>query len=149
MRDRGGAVRERRHEENMTEFQRERWLRVVLWATALHSCLTGLVLIAQPPALLQWGGFAPVHEHFFPAQGGVFHVLMAVLYAATAARRQLRDVFVGFIVLIKGTAAVFLLGYFFLVDPVWLLLLSGVTDGGVAVLLLLLRPDRKSAEELR
>jgi hypothetical protein len=112
-----------------------RWLPIVLWVTALHSFFTGAMLVLQPAALLRWSGFTLPVEAFFPAQGGVFHILMAVLYGAAARRRSLRVSVSGFIVFVKGSAAVFLLAYYLFVSPIWLVLLSGIGDGFIAIVL--------------
>jgi hypothetical protein len=33
---------------------------------------------------MEWSGFRSEYEPFFPAQGGVFHLLMAVVYVMGA-----------------------------------------------------------------
>lgn len=123
-------------------------LDLVLYGIALHSFLTGLGLMLQPDALIAFGGWKPIHEAFFPAQGGVFHMLMAVLYARAAGRQDLRPALLPFILLVKYSAAVFLLGYYVFVHPVWLVLLSGLFDGAMAVTLTLLlrRPVSRELE---
>lgn len=114
-------------------------LKLVLYGIALHSLLTGIVLFLQPGSFIAWGGWAEVSEPFFPAQGGVFHILMALLYAKAARPDQERLWILPFIVIVKITAAVFLLGYYFLVHPIWVVLVSGVLDGAMAITLAALR----------
>ncbi|MDT8322877.1 MAG: hypothetical protein RRA94_02110 [Bacteroidota bacterium] len=119
----------------MTEADRVRLLVIILWMTAAHSFFTGVMLFLQPAAVLRWTGFAPVGEAFFPAQGGVFHVLMSVLYAAAALRRTVWRLAAAFIIFVKASAALFLIAYYVFASPVWLILLSGVADGMIAVIL--------------
>lgn len=136
-----GCRRRRWSQEEVTVQSRTRWLIPVLWGTALHSFLTGVLLLLQPAVLLRWGGFTLPVETFFPAQGGVFHILMAALYAAAAVRRPLWMAASGFIVFVKASAAVFLLTYYIFVSPIWLVLLSGMVDGGMASLLAFLKRE--------
>lgn len=53
-------------------------LQALLWLVALHSLAVGVGLLLQPADLLARAGYAPVGEPYFPSQGGVFHVVMAV-----------------------------------------------------------------------
>jgi hypothetical protein len=110
----------------------------LLWCTALHSLATGIGLLLQPTALLTWGGWGRIAEPFFAAQGGVFHVLMSVLYVFAAWRGREQRALLVYIVFVKITAALFLLLYYFLVTPIWLVLVSGVIDGAIGVALLVL-----------
>jgi len=119
--------------------RRPQLLQLVLYGIALHSFLTGIGLLLQPDFLIAWGGWAEVTEPFFPAQGGIFHILMALLYAKAARPGPERQWLLSFIVIVKITAAVFLLGYFFLVHPIWVVLVSGVLDGAMALTLVALR----------
>jgi hypothetical protein len=116
-----------------------RLLPIVLYLIALHSLLTGVGLILQPDFLLQWGGWGDVAQTFFPAQGGVFHILMGLLYALAARRERDRIVLLPYIIIVKFSAAAFLLLYFAFVEAIWLVLASGAGDAAMAVLLLLLK----------
>lgn len=125
-----------------------RLLSIVLYLIALHSLLTGIGLILQPDFLLRWGGWGDVAQTFFPAQGGVFHLLMALLYAQAARRERDRSVLLPFIIIVKFSAATFLLLYVALFEMIWLVLLSGAGDAVMAVLLLLLVRKHKGNEKL-
>ena len=115
---------------------RER-LRLLLWLVALHSAGVGLGLILHPAGLLAFMGFAPVSEPFFPVQGGVFHVVVAVGYAMAAhAPRRHRSLIV-FAVVVKILATVFLLLYWLLIARLWSVLASGAVDGLMALLIAL------------
>lgn len=87
-------------------------LSLVLWAIALHSFLVGLGLIMQPPVIMKLFGFKSCGEHFFPAQGGVFHIVMAFAYAMAAGNLQKNRALVIFSIGVKAAATVFLLIYF-------------------------------------
>ena len=57
-----------------------KFLSMVLWLVTIHSITIGMALITQPAFLMEWSGFRSDEDPFFPAQGGVFHLLMAVAY---------------------------------------------------------------------
>ncbi len=113
-------------------------LRVLLYLIALHSFFTGVGLVLQPEELIHWGGWGDIAQPFFAAQGGVFHILMAMLYVVAARRDEARTVLVPYIVFVKIAAAVFLLIYFLCVQPIWLVLVSGFADGIMGAALLVL-----------
>ena len=104
-------------------------LSSVLWLVAFHSLVMGLILIAQPTAFMQFVGFSPDCEHFFSAQGGVFHLLMFVLYSLGALHIERYYYFIVFSIFIKAAATFFLLIYCFTVEFKWVILLSGIADG--------------------
>ena len=104
-------------------------LSSVLWLVAFHSLAISLILITQPPAFMQFVGFGPDCEHFFPAQGGVFHILMFVLYSLGAIHIEKYYYFIVFSIFIKAAATFFLLIYCFTVEFKWVILLSGIADG--------------------
>ncbi len=112
---------------------------VVLFGVALHSLLTGLVLIVQPDAFMRWAGWGVARPSFFAAQGGVFHVLAVALYLRAARRVPERRVLVPYVVFVKTSAAVFLISYYLCVQALPLILAAGLFDGSVAVVLTVLR----------
>jgi hypothetical protein len=118
-------------------WERPGLLQLALYAIALHSFLTGVGLLLQPAGLIAWGGWPEITDPFFPAQGGVFHVLMALLYALAARRAEALRLLLPFIVTVKFAAAVFLVGYYLCIQPVWLVLASGLLDGAMGAALLL------------
>ena len=113
---------------------RER-LRVLLALVAAPSVGVGLGLILQPPSLLAFMGFAPVSEPFFPAQGGVFHLVVAVGYTLAAFRPGRHRSLVDFALVVKVLATVFLLLYWLMIARVWAVLASGLSDGIMALLI--------------
>ncbi|MBK7702241.1 MAG: hypothetical protein IPI34_04755 [bacterium] len=112
---------------------------LVLYGIALHSLLTGIVLIVQPDAFMLWAGWGAPRPSFFAAQGGVFHVLMVALYLRAARRSRDRDALIPYILFVKTTAAAFLLSYYLFVEGTPLILAAGLFDGSVAVLLAAMR----------
>jgi CBS domain containing-hemolysin-like protein len=107
----------------------DKLLSAVLWLVAFHSLVIGLILIAQPAGLMQLAGFGADHERFFPAQGGVFHLLMFVVYSIGAIRIEKYYYFIVFSIFVKAAATFFLLTYCFAAEFKWVILLSGIADG--------------------
>jgi hypothetical protein len=119
----------------------EKVLSTILWVVAAHSIIMGLALITQPAFLMEWSGFKSGYERFFPAQGGVFHLLMAVAYSLGAANSRKYHFLIVFSVMVKAAATIFLLVYCFAVEFKWIILISGVSDGvmGAAIYIALRR----------
>jgi len=111
------------------------FLSLVLWLVALHSALVGLGLIVHPAWLIARAGFHPLAEPFFPTQGGVFHIVMAVGYALAARDPIRRPELVRFAIVVKVMATVFLVTWWSLARPIPTVLLSGVADGAMAVVI--------------
>ena len=107
----------------------EKLLSTVLWLVAVHSIAMGLTLITQPDVLMEWSGFRFEFERFFPAQGGVFHLLMAVAYSLGAVNSQKYYFLIVFSVIVKVFATLFLFVYCFNVEFKWIILISGIGDG--------------------
>jgi hypothetical protein len=118
-------------------------LVVLFWAMALHSFVIGLLLIFHPADMISFFGYKSINEQFFPVQGGVFHVLMAVLYTLTAMQWEHLKCLVYFSVIVKSTAVVFLFSYYVFADGIPILIVLGICDGAMAVLIVL------SAKSLR
>lgn len=112
-------------------------LSIVLWLMAVHSFLVGVGLIIQVPKVMELFGFQPCHEHFFPAQGGVFHVVMAVGYALAAYDSVRYRCLVLFSIFVKVAASLFLISYFVFVDGILMILISGIGDGVLCLMLYL------------
>ena len=104
-------------------------LSMILWLVAVHSILMGLALIFQPAILMEWSGFKSGYERFFPAQGGVFHLLMAVAYSLGATDSRKYHFLIVFSVIVKAVATVFLIVYCITVEFKWIILVSGIGDG--------------------
>ena len=112
-------------------------LSTVLYLVALHSFLTGLALVVQPAWSLKLVGFSPICERFFPTQGGVFHILMAVAYVMGAVNAKKYHYVIVFAIIVKSAATLFLLTYCFVVEFKWIILLFGIGDGLMGLMMFL------------
>ena len=112
-------------------------LQLLLWLVALHSLAVGVGLVLHPARMLAAAGYAPVGEDFFPVQGGVFHLVMAVGYALGARDPERNAALIRFAVLVKLLACVFLLSYWLGQRHLLVVLGSGLVDGAMAVLILI------------
>jgi len=115
----------------------EKLLSAILWLVALHSIAMGLALIAQPTLLMKLSGFSSECERFFPAQGGVFHILMAVAYVMGATDIEKYHYLIVFSIIVKALATLFLIIYCFAVEFKWIVLLSGIGDGVMGLIIFL------------
>lgn len=117
--------------------QPQKLLSVVLWLTACHSFLMGIALIAQPPTIMAIVGFSRLGERFFPAQGGVFHIVMGIAYVLGAVNTEKYHELIFFAIIVKAAATLFLMLYCFAVEFKWIILLSGIGDCimGLAILI--------------
>ncbi|HUV31367.1 MAG TPA: hypothetical protein VMY05_09795 [Acidobacteriota bacterium] len=103
-------------------------LVVVLWLVAIHSILVGLSLIFIPAAAMPFFGFQVYSEGFFPVQGGVFHLVLAVAYGLGASDPGRFRGLVVLSIVAKFMATIFLFAYYLFVDRVWMVLGSGIGD---------------------
>lgn len=108
-----------------------------LWLIALHSFSVGLGLVIQIPSMMKFFGYATCKEHFFPAQGGVFHIVMALGYALAASNLERNECLVIFSIIVKAVATAFLFVYYFAIEQIWSIIVSGIGDGLMMVILLL------------
>ena len=113
----------------------EKLLSTVLWLVAVHSIAMGLALITQPDVLMEWSGFRFEFERFFPAQGGVFHLLMAVAYMMGAMNSKKYHYLIIFSIIVKAVATTFLFVYCFIIEFKWIILISGIGDGVMGVMI--------------
>jgi hypothetical protein len=99
-----------------------------LWLIAAHSFLVGILLIIQPASLIKLMGFAQINERFFPCQGGVFHIILSLLYSFGAINPVKNRGMINFAIIIKLTAAMFLFYYYIIADNKMIILISGLGD---------------------
>ncbi|MBU1938018.1 hypothetical protein KKG05_11515 [bacterium] len=111
-------------------------LVLILFLIAIHSFLVGIGLIIRPGTLMLLFGFNPGYERFFPTQGGVFHIVMAIGYTMAALRINDYRCLIIFSIIVKSIAAVYLFIYYALVDSIWIVLVSGIGDGLMALAIL-------------
>ncbi|MBE0644340.1 MAG: hypothetical protein IH600_09700 [Bacteroidetes bacterium] len=127
----------------------ESFISLVLLTASVHSMCTGIGLILHPDWLLLWGGWHMVTEPFFPVQGGLFHVLMALLYLYARSSDAARVILLPYIIVVKAVATGFLFLYAATVEWIWMVAASGFLDGLFAVALFVLwRAGRIGREEV-
>ncbi len=112
-----------------------KWLVIILYLVALHSFLVGLMLIFMPMSIFSFFGFDIINR-FFPTQGGVFHFVICVAYILGVIWIDKCSGFIIFSITAKFIATVFLFTYYFFIDGIFMVLLSGVGDFimGIAIL---------------
>jgi hypothetical protein len=109
----------------------------LLWLVALHSFLVGIGLVLLPPTAMPFFGLQPFVEKFFPVQGGVFHLVMCLVYLLGAVNPERFDNLIILAIIAKFMAAAFLTLYYVLGSQVWMVLLSAVGDGLMGMVILL------------
>ena len=111
-------------------------LFAVMWIVAIHSFIVGLGLIIQHPDIMKFSGFGTCSECFFPAQGGIFHMIMSFAYILAAVDLDKYFSLAFFSIIVKLCATIFLFTYYFFVDPIWMVFASGIQDGILFILIL-------------
>jgi hypothetical protein len=109
----------------------EYWL---VLAITLHTLIVGLMLLLAPAWAIRFGGWTAADPLFFPRQAGIFHVVLVFVYLLEYFRWRS----VSMIVIAKSVAVVFLLGACLLDDVPWAVPVSGILDGGMALVTWLL-----------
>lgn len=131
---------------NLTDWSK--YLSIFLWLVTIHSFFVGVGLILLPDSFLDFFGYNECTERFFPSQGGVFHIAMAVGYAMAAYNLKRYECLIIFSIVVKFMATIFLFTYFIFVSSIWLVLLSGISDFLMGSIILLLYRFEKSAGDL-
>lgn len=116
----------------------KKYLSYFLFLISVHSFAVGVGLLFISPSILEFFGLVDYKESFFQAQGGIFHIAMSVAYAMAGLNIEKSIRLIQFIILLKVIAFVFLVFYFVFVLPAWLILLSGIGDGIMGGILLIL-----------
>ncbi len=122
-------------------------LSLILWLVALHSACVGVGLLLFPDAAFERFGYQPISERFFAAQGGVFHLIMAVVYALAGARVDRYEILILVSIGAKFSATVFLLVYYFFFAAIWMVLLSGIGDALMGLVILAVLAAYRKARE--
>ena len=86
---------------------------------------------------MKFAGFNPGCDHFFPTQGGVFHLLMFVVYLMGATHIEKYHHFIVFSIFVKAVATFFLMIYCFAAEFKWVIFLSGIGDGVMGLMIFL------------
>lgn len=106
----------------------KRLLKLFLRAVAVHSFFVGMVLVIQPAAVIRMLGFEEINNTFFPCQGGVFHMVMAIAYIYGAIDIHKNKNMIIYAVIVKISASVFLFSYYFFIERLWIIFLSAMID---------------------
>ena len=118
---------------------------IVISAVAIHSFVLGVALLVWPAWSLEFVGWDYDGSRFFPAQSGIFLLVLSGAYFAGIRWRQ----FAWFLVGSKSTAVLFLLSEsFYGSGPITILILSALFDGimGAAVAVVLVTGNRASSK---
>jgi hypothetical protein len=130
-----------------TKISPRKILSIYLSLMSLHSLCVGLGLIIMTKSQLSQLGFM-VSENFFPDQGGVFHIIMSLAYILPVINYEKFVQFVPFSVIVKFIATIFLFSYFFFVDRLLMVLISGIFDFLMGLLLLIIYRWVKNSNHL-
>ena len=109
---------------------------LMLYIISFHSLCVGAALMARPQKLMRRAGFASVNEPFFPVQGGMFHIIMAVGYALAGADLKFFAGLIIFSIIVKMLAMIFLIGYYLMFESKKIIFVSGVVDGVMGIFIL-------------
>jgi len=112
----------------LRDFSPSQRLSFFMWAVAAHSIIVGIILIVHTPVLIKMIGFKAIHEPFFPCQGGVFHLVMAIAYIYGAMDIHKNRNMIIYAVIVKMTATLFLFSYYYFFERLWIIFLSGMMD---------------------
>ncbi|MBL1211847.1 MAG: hypothetical protein HND52_00700 [Ignavibacteriae bacterium] len=122
-------------------------LRIFLQLVAVHSFVVGVGLIIMPTNLLDYLGFHGCTERFFPTQGGVFHIVMAIGYLMAASKSNKYECMIIFSIIVKMCATLFLLTYYIFVAQTLMILFSGITDCIMGIIIWQLYSKTKYTKE--
>ena len=124
----------------------QKLFRLLFILLAVHSLCVGAGLVLIPLPAYTLFGFQEYQGAFFKFQGGIFHLIMGSVYLFTALDPVKFRSFIYLTIAAKTVATLFLLGYYFLAERIWMILVSGLGDMlmGGAVLLLYMRISRQS-----
>ena len=116
-------------------------LSILLYLIALHSFIVGVVLLVIPFETLEYFGYQNYQGTFFKIQGGVFHLVMSLVYFLAARDLNKNRILVYLTIIFKFIATAFLFSYYLFIDRIWMVAASGAGDliMGVLVLLLFLK----------
>ena len=112
--------------------------RALVVLIALHSLVVGLLLTFATGWGARFGGFPSPVPLFFPRQAGAFHFVVAAIYLVEHVHYR----GVGLLVMTKSIAVAFLFLTAGLDSVPWVVPLSGVGDGLMAAVVVLVRRAR-------
>ena len=110
----------------------------MLWIMAIHSFGVALGLMFLPTKFLPFFGFYGYSGRFFQIQSGIFHIVMAAAYLMAAYQMESPPGLVRFSIYAKTIAFAFLITIYLFYSAGWMILLSALVDGLMALILFLL-----------
>jgi hypothetical protein len=112
--------------------------RYLLWLFVIHTTCVAIGLIVLPGNYLIYFGLVGYQGRFFQVQAGVFHLVMGVAYLLAIYHGEKQPGLVYFAVIAKSMAFVFLLFYSIFMERSWIIILSGIGDGVMGLILLII-----------
>jgi hypothetical protein len=125
----------------------EKLLRLILYLLAIHSICVGLALISTPGDMFVYFGYQQVVERFFPIQGGVFHIVMGIAYFLATRSMHKDDGLIYLTIIAKLAATIFLISYYLFIQPIWMVLISGIVDALMAAVVYLVFQQYKKNKD--
>lgn len=110
------------------KYNYQKYLSLFFQIISLHSLVVGLGLIFLPFSILELLGFNGQSQRFFPAQGGVFHIIMAIGYTMASINMKSKETLIIFSMIVKFSATIFLFIFYLFVEQMLMVLLSLITD---------------------
>ena len=131
------------------EYNYGKILQWFLWLIALHSIGFGIALVVLPIPVIEYFGFQ-LAEKFFAVQGGVFHIVVSLVYIMAALDLDNSKKLIILSCTAKFMATLFLLSYYFFVSHIFMVIFSGIADFlmGLAILLTYLLYQKTKATNL-
>ncbi|MEN8211441.1 MAG: hypothetical protein ABFR31_06960 [Thermodesulfobacteriota bacterium] len=133
--------------KHLIKIEKKFHLPFLLTLVSIHSFLVGVGLILFPGELMEFIGFQLVHEKFFQAQAGIFHIILSIGYILPVINYNNFKDLVIFSIIVKIIAALFLFIYFLFFDSIVCVLLSGLGDCTMAVLLFYVYHNRQKRDK--
>jgi hypothetical protein len=94
--------------------------------------------MALPPKVMWVFGYTQVSDRFFQMQGGLFHIIMAIVYFYAGQNLSAIAILVKITIAAKLLASIFLILYYLSIEPIWMVLVSGVVDFLMGIIVLIL-----------
>lgn len=105
------------------------YLRGILWLFVIHTTAVAVGLFLLPTEYLVCFGLEGYQGRFFQTQAGVFHLIMGVAYLLPLFHGEKQYWLIYFAIIAKSVAVVFLLLYYLLMEPSWIVIFSAFGDG--------------------
>lgn len=112
-----------------------RLLRVVLTIASLHSLVLGFFLGMYTNLFLEFMGFPPRTDIFYPQQSGAFLFILGVGYGIAASDPDRHQGLVVLAIISKGLAVLFLFYHVLVLNAPGQILLAGIYDSLFLLLL--------------